>query len=143
MTPGFVLCFSGSIGAGKSSLTHVLANALHWSRAGFGDYIRERVRERGGNPNSRQELQDLGQWLVESDPNALCQAVLASVGFVPGGNLLLDGLRHFDIHSRIKRLVAPSLAILLHLSIDGAEAQKRAEARDGVGQDFERARAHR
>lgn len=140
---GVVACFSGSIGAGKSSVTHVLADALQWRRAGFGDCLRARILRMGGNPDSRQELQDLGQQLVESDPDAFCREVLASGEFTPGGNLLLDGMRHVDIYRRVQRLVAPSHAVLLHLSIDAAAARKRVQSRDGNIGDLDRARTHR
>ncbi len=140
---GFVACFSGSIGAGKSSIAHILSDALEWPRSGFDDFLRQQLRDRGGNPDSRQELQDLGQSLVDADPDRFCRDVLASVGFTPGGNLLLDGLRHVDIYKRVQRLVAPSSTFLLHLRIDDVEAQKRVETRDGGSADFARARSHR
>jgi thymidylate kinase len=143
VSTGLVVCFSGSIGAGKSSITHLLADALQWPRAGFGDFVREHTRGRGGNPDSRQELQDAGQRLVESDPDGFCRAVLASGGFTPGQNMLLDGIRHLDIYRRVQRLTVPSATVLLHLSIDNAEAQRRVEARDGGTADLARARAHR
>jgi dephospho-CoA kinase len=143
MSPGLVACFSGHIGSGKSSVTHVLAQALQWKRAGFGDYVRTRVREQGGNPDSREALQDLGQKLVESDPDAFCRAVLTSGGFSPGENFLLDGIRHVDIYRRVQRLVAPSRTVLIHLSVDEVKARRRVASRDGSVDDLERARAHR
>ena len=143
MSPGLVACFSGNMGSGKSSLSHVLAQALQWRRAGFGDYIRTRVREHGGNPNSREALQDLGQKLVESDPDGFCLAVLASGGFSPDVDLLLEGIRHVEIYRRVQRLVAPSRTVLIHLSVEEVEARRRIASRDGSNDDLERARAHR
>ena len=57
---------------------------------------------------TREQLQDLGQSLVEADPDAFCRNVLANAGFVPGGNILLDGIRHVDVQRRVASIVKPS-----------------------------------
>src|SRR3982751_2032964 len=82
---GIVVSFAGRIGSGKSSVSNVLAEALGWPRAGFGDYLRDELRRRGGDMASRQALQDLGQSFVEVDPEAFCRSVLGRVckGFQP------------------------------------------------------------
>ena len=81
MNAGLVICFSGRIGSGKSSVTKALANALHWRRASFGDYVRARVAEQGGDPASREDLQNLGQALVEANPEAFAVAVIHAAGY--------------------------------------------------------------
>jgi adenylate kinase family enzyme len=130
MASGLVVCFSGRMASGKSSLSQILASTLGWSRAAFGDYVRTLVANRGGDPNSRQALQDLGQSLVDADPDQFCRDVLKSGHFDPGANFLLDGIRHVDIYNRVRTIVVPSRAILIHLSLDDAEAQKRLEGRN-------------
>jgi adenylate kinase family enzyme len=143
MSSGLVICFSGRIGSGKTSVTQTLSASLGWPRAGFGDYLRARVERNGGDPNSREALQDLGQSLVDADPDGFCLDVLKSGNFQPGGNLLLDGIRHVNILSRIKRLVGPSRAILIHLTLDDADLRKRVESRSQGGDDLVRAEKHR
>jgi AAA domain len=143
MSSGLVACFSGRIGSGKTSITQVLSLALGWSRAGFGDYLRERIAREGGDPRSRQVLQDLGQRLVDADPDGFCLEVLKSANFQPGGDLLLDGIRHVDVKNRITRLVAPSRTILIHLPLDDAELLKRIESRLEGSLDHARAAKHR
>jgi adenylate kinase family enzyme len=143
MSPGLVVCFSGRIGSGKTSITQILSTALGWPRAGFGDYLRARVARDGGDPNSRQALQDLGQALVDADPDGLCLDVLKSANFQPGGNILLDGIRHVDIRNRISRLVSPSRTFLIHLTLDDAELKKRIESRPQGGADLAGAERHR
>jgi hypothetical protein len=83
------------------------------------------------------------QMLVETDPDRFCREVLEFGMFTPGGSLLLDGIRHVDIYRRGQRLVEPSSIVLVHLSVDEAEAQRRVEARDGGGADLARVRTHR
>jgi hypothetical protein len=143
MTHGLVVCLSGRIGSGKSSVANRLAQALGWPKAGFGDYLRMRIAQEGGNPDSRQALQDLGQSLVDADPDQFCADVLGSTGFAPGGNLILDGVRHARIYARIARLVAPSGTCLLHLSADDAHLKQRVGSRPRGAADLDRAESHR
>lgn len=143
MGTGLVICFSGRIGSGKTSITEALAKALAWPRAGFGDYLRTLVAEQGADPDSREALQNLGQTLVDSDPDGFCRSVLHSVSFRPGGDLVLDGIRHVDVLSRIRGLVAPSHTFLIHLAVDDASARQRTENRPGSILDMARAEAHR
>src|SRR4051794_36648427 len=94
---GLVVCFAGQIGSGKSSVSRRLGEALAWPRAAFGDYLRAELGRCGGAPESREQLQDLGQRLVDEDPSRFCSSVMSSNGFKPGGDLLLDGVRHVEI----------------------------------------------
>jgi cytidylate kinase len=142
MTHGLVVCFSGRIGSGKSSVANKLAQALRWPKAGFGDYLRQRIAQEGGDPDSRRALQDLGQSVVDADPDQLCADVLGSAGFAPGGNLVLDGIRHASIYARITGLVAPSRACLVHLSADDTHVRARVASRPQGSGDLNRAQAH-
>jgi cytidylate kinase len=142
MGAGLVVCFSGRIGSGKSSVTQTLANALRWPRASFGDYVRARVAERGGDPSSREELQNFGQTLVETDPSAFAAAVLQAGGYQKGADLLVDGIRHVSIQGAIARLVAPSPAFLIHLAADDLHVRERVERRTAGLADLPRAEGH-
>lgn len=138
-----VVCFSGQIGSGKSSVSRRLADHLAWRRASFGDYLRAEILRQGGDPESRQALQDLGQALVDRDPEGFCRSVLSSVSFQPGGDLLLDGVRHTTIQRIIRRLVAPSICRLIFLTTDDEHRLGRVRARLRGLEDDPRAQAHR
>jgi dephospho-CoA kinase len=136
-----LVCFAGQIGSGKSSVSAAVASALGWRRAGFGDYVRKRVEQEGGDPTSRAALQNLGQRLVEADPEAFCRSVLEAGGFMPGDNLLIDGVRHTSIYRILVRVAAPSAVHLLFLAADEALRFDRiADRRDS--NDFTRAATH-
>jgi hypothetical protein len=92
-----LLCFSGQIGSGKSSVSAAVAEALGWRRTGFGDYLRSEITLLGGNPDSREALQDLGQRRVDEDPKSFCRDVLTAGGFKSGDNFIVDGVRHVSI----------------------------------------------
>jgi adenylate kinase family enzyme len=136
---GLVISFSGRIGSGKTSITQTLAGLLEWPRTGFGDYLRARIAREGGDPNSREALQDLGQKLVDADSERFCRDVLSVARFEPGGFLLLDGVRHVDIQKCVSRLVVPSRSMLIHIAIDDSEVRKRVQSR--LESDDEIARA--
>jgi dephospho-CoA kinase len=125
MASGFAISFSGRIASGKTRITHTLAQALGWPRTGFSDYLRVVMAAKGITEPSREQLQDFGQFLVESDPERFCRNVLANIGFIPGDNILLDGIRHADIQQRIAAIVKPSVAILIHLAADDDVVAKR------------------
>jgi hypothetical protein len=88
---------------------------LNWRRVGFGDYIRAELARRGGDPEVRKELQDLGQSLVDSDPVSLCEAVLRAGNFSPGDDLLVDGIRHAAVYRTLVEIVKPSRTCLIYL----------------------------
>jgi cytidylate kinase len=137
-----LLCFSGQIGSGKSSVSSAIAEALGWRRTGFGDYLRNEIARFGGDPSSRKALQDLGQSRVEGDPSAFCRDVLAAGGFQPGDDFVIDGIRHVGIFEILSIVSQPTRARLIFLG--AAEATRIArvsERRDR--QDFARALGHR
>lgn len=136
-----LLCFSGKIGSGKTSVSKEVASSLGWPRVGFGDYVRREVERRGGDPNCRTALQDLGQKLAEEDPRQFCLDVLNSGGFVPGDNFVVDGIRHAHIFNELASIAAPSQARLLYLSVPDEELHKRNQSRKDI-QDSDRASEH-
>lgn len=98
-----VIAFAGKIGSGKTTITTSLADALAWSRASFGDYVRKVVRERELE-ETRAVLQSVGTELLRADPREFCNSVLTSSGWRAGQNLLIDGLRHAETIEVIRQL---------------------------------------
>lgn len=139
---GSVVCLSGRIGSGKSSVANALGEKLGWPCAGFGDYLRKELAQLGGDSNSRQALQDLGQSLVDKDAVGFCRAVIADSGFVPGGNLIIDGVRHANIQLCLREVVAPSTCKLIFLAANEEERLRRVARRPLGEADFARAEVH-
>ncbi|WP_316226309.1 AAA family ATPase [Bradyrhizobium sp. SZCCHNS3052] len=136
-----LLCFSGQIGSGKSSVSTSVAAALGCGRMGFGDYLRSEIARLGGDPNDRKALQDLGQKRVKDDSVAFCRDVLAASGFQPGDNFVIDGVRHVAILEILAKLSKPSKTRLLHLGAAERTRNVRVQSRED-GQDFVRASTH-
>jgi dephospho-CoA kinase len=143
MRDGLVVCFSGRMTSGKTSVTEALARRLGWRRAAFGDYVRAQLVQQAGDPTSREALQNLGQTLVDADPEGFVRAVLRSAGFTPGDNLLIDGVRHLHVQTLIAKFVQPSRAFLIHLAVDDANAYIRADGRSRGRAEVAHAEAHR
>jgi cytidylate kinase len=137
-----VLCFSGQIGSGKSAVSTLVSDALGWRRTGFGEYLRGEISRGGGDPDDRKALQDLGQARVDADAVAFCRDVLATAGFNPGDNFVIDGIRHVTIFETLKQVTAPSQSKLLFLGASEMTRSDRIQARADAA-DFTRAVEHR
>lgn len=133
-----VLAFSGKIGSGKSSVSAAAADALNLSWVSFGDYVRKQAVAQQLEP-SRQHLQDLGQKLLKADAEGFCQAVLSQAPDWQHG-LVVDGIRHVDVLTIIKRLVTPQQLIHIHLALDEPMREARVTSREGVVEESERIR---
>jgi dephospho-CoA kinase len=140
---GLLVCFSGRIGSGKTSVSEAVATQLGWGRYGFGDYLRSELARRGGDPCSREALQDLGQALVTADAHAFCRAVLDKGRFHPGSNFIIDGVRHVEIQAVTAKLAAPSVTKLVFLAADDTNRFKRVAERATGQAHFTRADAHK
>lgn len=136
-----LLCFSGQIGSGKSSVSRAVAARLGWPQAGFGDFLRAEILREAGDYHSREALQNLGQRLVKADAEGFCRSVLAAGGFSPGVDFVVDGVRHVEIFRTLARIAEPSTARLLFLSADEAHRLERIADR-GDENDFARAVTH-
>lgn len=119
-----VIAFSGGISSGKSTLSTAVANALGCPRVAFGDYVRK-IAELRGLELSRENLQGLGESLLEKDLNQFCAAVLAQAPWKPGNPLVVDGVRHAEVAEALKALVSPSGLRLIYVNTDDRERQQR------------------
>jgi dephospho-CoA kinase len=136
-----VLAFSGGIATGKSTLSQAVAMSLGCPRVSFGSYMRAEATRRG-LPDDRKTLQDIGKELVARDPEGLCRGVLAQAGWIPGGALVVDGVRHVEIAGLLRRLVSPSEFRLVHVSASDSARLKRLAFRGENAGDLQVLDAH-
>ncbi len=139
---GRVICFSGKIGSGKSSVSASVAKGLDCKLASFGGYIRHMVEMQDGDPKNRQALQDYGQGRVERDIEAFCRDVLKHANYQNGEDLVVDGIRHVDVFSTLSRLLPDCTVSLIHLDLDDNLRRSRMAGRGDDRADFSRAENH-
>jgi cytidylate kinase len=139
-----VIAFSGKIGSGKSTVATALAQTLGLPQVSFGDYVRQQAQLRQ-LPQTRQQLQDLGEHLLQTDASAFCREVLGQAPNWPQG-VVVDGVRHQDVLQLLRQLVVPQSLFHIHLTLDEATRTQRVEQRsDGLlahGQEQYRTGTH-
>ena len=138
-----VICFSGSIGSGKTSVSRIVARKLESKRASFGDYVRHLVQESGGDPNSRTQLQDFGQSCVERDPREFCLGLLNFFAYEASEQLVVDGLRHGSVFKELVDILTPQPVYLLHLIVDPNVRANRIANRGVSTMQSEKAMTHK
>lgn len=112
-----ILAFSGGIYSGKTTLSQEIANKLGWKRTSFGDYVRA-VAKQKGIESSRENLQQLGEKIIESGWDIFCTNVLSLVNWQNGENLIVDGIRHKEALEYLKKLTFPSNVYLIYIALD-------------------------
>ena len=126
---GTVVCFSGGVGSGKSTVSQHVAASLGWPLASFGDYVR-RVAAKKGCDVSRSHLQAVGQSLIDKGWRQFCQTVLDEAEWQPGSPILVDGIRHMEAIETIKAIAAPSHMFLVFVSTQSDTRFSRLAKRD-------------
>jgi dephospho-CoA kinase len=123
-----VLGFAGQIGAGKSTISTLVADALNGPRVAFGDHVRSVARQRGIE-TSRESLQILGEDLVCKDCREFCRAVLMQANWQQGQLLIVDGIRHLQVLCELRRIVHPQRFLLVFINGDNSTRRIRVESR--------------
>jgi|SRR5579859_1238230 len=125
-----ILSFAGQIGSGKSTISKQVADKLGWKRVGFGDFLRGQVIVRGLAPQSRSTLQNLGQEFINRGWRPFCSQVLETAGWIPGENLVVDGIRHVEALDTLLELTHPSDGKLVYITTAESMRMQRIATRD-------------
>ena len=122
-----VLALAGKIASGKSTLAVTFAETMGWPHVSFGDFVRAVARERG-LPDTREVLQELGEKFIRNELESFCKSVLAQADWKPGQPLVIEGVRHAEVDSLLRELVAPSKYFLVLVSVDDQTRKERLRA---------------
>lgn len=96
-----IVGIAGNSGSGKSTLAKALGLALGGETASFGDFIRH-IALVEGRSLRREDLQEIGQALVERDPEEFVASFLKWRNPDPSKPLVLDGVRHLSVDGVIR-----------------------------------------
>jgi shikimate kinase len=127
--PAAVVALSGPIGAGKTTVTTMLAGRLGWPQTGYGDLIRSVAATRG-LPSSRGVLQRIGTELIAAGWESFTRATLDMAGWRPGQPLVVDGLRHVRAATALRQIVLPLPVKVIFLDVPPLTGLARARDRD-------------
>jgi dephospho-CoA kinase len=127
-----VVVVSGRIATGKTTFARALAFRIEVGCVGFGDEVRAMAEARE-LPNTRDVLQRIGEEQVRDHPREFCEAVLKRGGYVPGGGIVLEGLRHVQVLVLLRRLLAPDIVIHVHISSPDELRAQRMSGRGRAG----------
>lgn len=142
MNNNLIVTFAGRIGAGKSSVSAAVAEALGLKLASFGGFVRKTATERGMD-HSRESLQAVGEELEAKDAAQFCRAVLDDAGWNAGKPVVVEGIRHVRILDTLKSLVAPQPVFLVYLQAPDELRRARLQERGAQeAQYLERAETH-
>jgi adenylate kinase family enzyme len=134
-----VICFSGLIGAGKSTLATSVAQSFGWPHTSFGDYIRDIAKERGTG-QAREVLQQIGEEQVSTSLESFTHAVIARVPWHQG--CVIDGLRHLQVLRTLRRIVDPLPVFVVFIDLDESVRRQRLRDRGMTDQDIDAADQH-
>lgn len=114
-----VICFSGRIGSGKTSVSRAVADAIAAAWTGFGDFVRDQATAMGLDPTSRDTLQELGAKLIRDRGIPwLCIQVIGRASWDQRRPLVIDGVRHAEVLNEVTSQVSGHDTILVHLAFD-------------------------
>jgi cytidylate kinase len=124
----WVVLVSGPIRSGKSTVAVSIADVLDARRVGFGDAVRERVRQQH-LPDRRRNWQQVGEQWVDADPAGLCDVVLAPV--LSSARIVVDGVRHETVLSILRARFSHRRLLLVYVHA-GEETLRHRLAADGL-----------
>lgn len=136
-----MIAFSGKIGSGKSAVSSLVASQLQFVKVSFGDYVRASVSAKGGDPQSRKELQDEGQRQVEANPKSFLSSMLEFHNWNSNTNVVVDGLRHTSVLFAMRDHFKDQL-FHIHLEVVDSLATERALERGDELSSLEGALEH-
>jgi shikimate kinase len=116
-----VICFSGRIGSGKTSVSRSVAAQTAAAWTSFGDLIREIAMSQSLDPESREILQMVGERVIRERGVAwLCSEVIRRSGWMRDKVLVIDGVRHVSVFDELVSQLSGHRTYLVYLDLKEA-----------------------
>jgi RNase adaptor protein for sRNA GlmZ degradation len=104
----------------------MLARELQCKFVSFGDFVRQEAVQKGIVNATRADLQNLGQNLVKENVRGFCRSVLETVNFLPGEQIVIDGVRHKEVLDTISEMAHDQPMKVVYLSASDTTRRRRA-----------------
>lgn len=128
--PNLVICVSGKIGSGKTSISKEVSSLINVPYFSTGDFIKEIAAQRGIELVDRKTLQAIGLEYVNRGWNKFSSDFLTYCNWSGTMSLLIDGVRDHNFFLAIREAVNPIRSILVYIESDELVRVKRIEYRD-------------
>jgi dephospho-CoA kinase len=123
-----VVCISGGIASGKTTLAQALAEQLpDVAVRSFGDVVRHRARLQG-KPLDRASLQAVGLELIANGWESFVEVLLEDAP-LEISVLIVDGIRHREAVEELQRRYVHGQFVTVYLKINPAEQRARIKQR--------------
>ncbi|MCU6603931.1 AAA family ATPase [Peribacillus frigoritolerans] len=120
-----VIGFGGKIGSGKTTIAQTICLEFNYKYASFGDYVRKIAINKGLDIKNRENLQKVGNLLIDGGVEKFCRNVLDSVKWNPGETLVIEGIRHKEVLHCLKDLTYKDRFIFVLITLDDDVRKKR------------------
>lgn len=113
-----VLGIAAPMKSGKTTISVPLAKQMGLPYGSFGKQTRIFARQQELD-ESIETLQQVGEKLITYEREQFCRAVLSQLeNWEPGRPGIIDGIRHLEAITELRKLVAPSEFALVYISVD-------------------------
>jgi len=113
----FAIIIVGEICSGKTTLAELLSNEMSMPLVSFGKYLRAVYDIPGDTPVERKRLQDIGDNLIRTDPEAFLKAVIDYFSD-KSKTLVFDGIRHLQIFDAVFKMAINSYSAFLDIDYE-------------------------
>lgn len=124
-----IICISGEIGSGKTTLRKLLAEKLGFVGYSVSDYLKHLVENQGNDPHNRRTLQNAGKECIQKGFDSFVADFLRFTE--EKDNIIIDGVRHIEFYRELVEQCATTKIYLIALIVDQPEREKRIQQRQG------------
>ncbi|CRL34772.1 MazG-like family protein [Agathobacter rectalis] len=127
-----VICISGKIGSGKTTIGKMIANEIGGIHGSVSDFLKAELKKQGITTPTREQLQNFGENYIENGCVEFASQTVKYIGRKKELPFVIDGVRHVNFLNAIKMICwpAPVYEVVLqanddtlqqHIAIRGAE----------------------
>jgi len=107
-----IICISGKIASGKTTLSSLLAEKLKCNRFSTSDYLRSKAATKGYTVIDRTLLQMIGEDCINEGWENFARAFLSFTNDSSDESIIIDGVRHVEFYNSLKKLTGKNCSLI-------------------------------